>query len=353
MAQSKLIWDESKSDALNFLALKPKIIDRAVLKGRSFALDEFGMAYDIMSAAEFLIFAGHAAMIRPPAGPAHGVGAALTNWKKADDMENLQKVGRNELRAELEELFPDRLLAPMRVNRSLRTITSQHIMVTIQARLGTLSRQDLDYLMAQVKTPCPAHIAPDAFLANWQASLSDLAEAGQPLAQLMATDALQKCFGPEYVECWRAFVRQYPLVADRTVERLCQAIITFARDDLPLLNTHVLIGANKVVALQEELKGLKENLQAMEAQQQLHHQAFAATAANSRKRGRVGSDKVTTKQPSIALSARPFCWSHGPRGHPGNECTSQLPGHKPDATWAQQKGSKWKEIFERRGWPTA
>jgi hypothetical protein len=208
--------------------------------------------------------------------------------------------------------------------------------------------------MAQIKTPCPAHLAPDAFLANWQAALNDLAEAAQPLAQLMATDTLQQCFGQEYVECWRAFVRQYPQVADRTVERLCQAIITFARDDLPLLNAHVRIGANQVVALQEELKGLKQNLQAMEAKQQLEQQALAATSADSRKRRQAsGADIAAKKQPSTPLSARPFCWSHGPRGHTGNGCTSPLPGHKSDATWVHQKGSKWKEIFERRGWATS
>ena len=77
----KLIWDETKSDSLNFLVLRPKIIDRAILKGQLFAMDDFGMAYDTMSDADFLILAGHAAMIRPPAGPAHGVAAALTNWK--------------------------------------------------------------------------------------------------------------------------------------------------------------------------------------------------------------------------------------------------------------------------------
>ena len=203
----KLIWDETKSDSLNFLVLRPKIIDRAVLKGESFALDEFGMAYDTMSDADFLILAGHVAMIRPPVGPAYGGAAALTNWKKADDMENLQRTGRNELRAELEELFPERVLAPMKVNRSLRTRTSQYIMVTLQEQLGTLSRQDLDYLMAQIKKPCPSPLAPDAFLANWQAALGDLAGAAQPLSQLMATDVLQQCFGPEYLECWRAFVR--------------------------------------------------------------------------------------------------------------------------------------------------
>ena len=315
------------------------------------------MAYDIMSDADFLIFTGHAAMIRPPAGPAHGVGAALTNWKKADDMEYLQKVGRNELRAELEELFPDRLLAPMQVNRSLRTITSKHMMVTLQARLGTLSRQDLDYLMAQIKTPCSPQLAPDAFLANWQASLADLAEARQPLSQLMATDALQQCFGPEYIECWRAFVRQYPQVADRTVERLCQAIVTFARDDLPLLNTRVLIGANQVISLQEELKGLKQNMQAMEAKQALVAKwtpaAPAAPASHRHKRGTSTTDGAVGKHAKSALtpfSARPFCWSHGPCKHLGVGCGDPELGHKKDTTWKNQMGSTWKAYYEKQGY---
>ena len=231
--------------------------------------------------ADFLIFAGHAAMIRAPAGLAHGAGAALANWKKADDMENLQKVGRNLLRAELEELFPERVLAPMKVNRSLRTITSKHMTMNLQARLGTLSRQDLDYLMAQIKTPCSSPLAPDAFLANWQAALSDLAEAAQPLSQLMATDALQQCFGPEYVECWRAFVREFPQVVDRTVERLCQAIIKFARGDLPILNAHVLMRANEVIELEEQLKGLKKDMQAMEAMEAKQAQAAERTSLES------------------------------------------------------------------------
>ena len=62
---------------------------------------------------------------------------------------------------------------------------------------GTLTNQDLKYLMAQIKNKCPADLAPDAFIGDWQASLEDLAQAGQAIPQLMATDILQNCFGPE------------------------------------------------------------------------------------------------------------------------------------------------------------
>ena len=113
------------------------------------------------------------------------------------------------LRGILLSAFPDRMVVPMKVQRSLRTRTTQYIMTQLYERHGTLSKQDIEYLSAQLKKPCPAHVTPDAFLADWQASLGDLAQAGQAIPQLMATEHLQSCFGLEYVDCWRAFVRDF------------------------------------------------------------------------------------------------------------------------------------------------
>ena len=121
----------------------------------------------------------------------------LTNWKKADNMKILEKAGSNKLRGYLLDVFPDRILAPMKVNRSLRTRTTQHIMTQLYEHHGILTRQDLEYLMAQIKNKCPADLAPDAFIADWQTSLEDLAQAGQRIPKLMATDILQNCFGRE------------------------------------------------------------------------------------------------------------------------------------------------------------
>ena len=91
----------------------------------------------------------------------------------------------------------------------------------------------------------PITCCPDAFLADWQASLGDLAQAGQEILQLMATEHLQSCFGLEYVDCWRAFVRDFLQLVDQTVERLCAAIITFSQDELPIMSAHTLIGAKR------------------------------------------------------------------------------------------------------------
>ncbi len=62
--------------------LKPKIIDLAVFIGQVFTQDNFGLASEVVSDAEFLILSGHAAMIRQPVGSAQGAGAVLTNWKE-------------------------------------------------------------------------------------------------------------------------------------------------------------------------------------------------------------------------------------------------------------------------------
>ena len=55
MSEPKLIWDITLSDALNIHVLKPKVIDLAICMGRVFARDDFGLAYEVVSDAEFLV----------------------------------------------------------------------------------------------------------------------------------------------------------------------------------------------------------------------------------------------------------------------------------------------------------
>ena len=216
MALPNLIWDVTKTDALVWLGMRTKLLDHAVLSGRLSALDAFGISYDLLSVADFTVFSGHAPQIRPPMDPAAGAGANLVNWKHNNDMHILQEKSRDELRQLILELVPERLLAPMRINRSIRSRSTEFIFTSLDGQLGTLTKDDLDDLMRQIREPFSATTTPAAFLANWQASLGDLEQAGQPLSQLMATDILQKCFGPEFGECWRMFVRKYPLVVNRT-----------------------------------------------------------------------------------------------------------------------------------------
>jgi len=358
MAQLKLIWDPTLSDSLNIHILKPKLIDLAVSIGRLFALDDFGLAYEVTSDAEFLVLAGHAAMIRPEPGPAHGAGSVLTNWKKSDEMKILEKAGSNLLRTTVLDVVPDRLVAPMKVSKSLRSRTTQYIMTQLYDRHGTLTKQDLDYLMGQLKKKCPVDLAPDAFIAEWQASLDDLAQAGQPLPQLMATQILQECFGSEYLDCWRAFVRDFSQVADRTVVRLCEAIVIYSQGELQLLNAHTLIGANQVTVLQEQVKGLQQELKAFAAKQWIPAVSAVPAAPAPSKRGKRGATTTKgavgkhAKSAQTPFAFQPFCWSHGPCKHLGTGCGDKAAGHKKDATWQDQMGSDWKTYYALRGWST-
>ena len=85
---------------------------------------------------------------------------------------------------------------------------TEFIYTTLTVQLGILAKEDLDYLLREINEPFPPGTSPEDFLANWQAALGDLEQAGQPISQLMATDILQKCFGPEYTDCWRTFLCQ-------------------------------------------------------------------------------------------------------------------------------------------------
>ena len=148
-----------------------------------------------------------------------------------------------------------------------------------------------------------------------------------------------------------------PVVANRTVLRLCPAILKFGKDVLPLLKAQASIGINQVIALEEKLSVVTEKLQALEAKHALAvKQTPAAPAAPSHrgKRGATTTNGAVGKHAKSAptpFSARPFCWSHGPCQHTGHGCTKpDRPGHKEDATWQNQMGSKWNAYFQKRGW---
>ena len=359
MAQSKLIWDVTKPDKITWLRYNAKLIDHAVHRGRKSALVVGGGASTFFTHAGFAAYFGHAPQRRAPPGPAAGAGHNLANWKETTDMYGLQEGTDDESRAEFLDFVPERLLAPMLVNRSMRLRTTEFIYTTLTVRLGTLAKEDLDYLLREINEPCPPGTSPEEFLANWQAALGDLEQAGQPISQLMATDILQKCFGPEYTDCWRTFVRLFPLPANRTVLRLCDAITNFARDELPLLGAQMAIGANQVVELQGEVKELR----ALLAQQTVTMQALAVQRAplpshSIRKRGQqqVAALKEPPTKVSIRLTPfanRLFCWTHGPCQHVGEDCDGPpLDARQEAATWRHQAGSKWMELFKRKGWST-
>ena len=231
------------------------------------------------------------------------------------------------------------------------------IMTYLRVEYGILTQADLDFWMRQLSVKYDQIKTLPAFVAQWSATFRDLTRAGQLLPSNLATQTLQSCFGSEFDQCWVDFVKDVPVVANRTVPRLCPAILKFGKDVLPLLKAQASIGINQVTALNEKLAVVTQQLQALEARQALAtKQAPAAPAAAPSYRGKRGATTTNSavgKHPKSVpqpFSARPFCWSHGPCQHVGDECTKPDPGHKKNATWQSQMGSTWKDYFQSRGW---
>ena len=351
-AQLIPIWDVTRSKNLAWLRHLPLLVDCAVSINQDISPDSNGVAFDLFTPAGFFAYFGTHPQPLPPMGPAAGNAAQLAMWRVGNEDFRAQAKGRVTLRNIVVASVPKELLVPMQdQNRSIRLRTTEYIVSTLSAQLGTLTQEDLAFLMRQLKEPYQVGTSVPSFLADWNASLLDLQRAGQPLPQVMATDTLMGCFGSEFGTCWLTFVKDVPIIANRTVALLCAAITVFAVDALPLITAQSAIGINQVTSQTAVLMKMQEQIDTL-TQALAVEQAYTA----DRKRGVPPPPAFAAKRKApnrtLPMSARLFCWTHGPCGtHTGEVCHNQLPGHKELATWNNQMGSKWKAAYNHKGWP--
>ena len=235
--------------------------------------------------------------------------------------------------------------------------SAEYIVTTLLATHGTLTKADIDLIMTRLKVPYTTSSDVVSFIADWHVLLRDLRRAGQPLSQHQAIDTLQQCFGAEFDDCWVKFVQDYPVVAARTVALLGVAIIAFAKDVLPIRATQRAIGINQVINQTAAVSQLQDQITKLEQALAVER---AARLAPGKKRGMsdIGAPPVRAARQrgvhnnNVALKDRLFCYTHGPcNTHIGTECRYPDADHKELATWANQMGSKWKQLFTRKGWP--
>ena len=275
-------WDVTRSDTLAFLRGLPQLVDFAASCGIESSADGNGVAFEVLPPGDFLAWFGTAAVPLQPVGPPAGNAVQLTIWRAADAALKDQAKWKIFVRNKFLTWLPDRLLVPMRdQNRSIRTRTTVAIVSTLREQLGTLTKEDVHFLMKQLKEPHRVGTSVPSFLADWQAVLLDLERAQQPLPQIMATDILMECFGPEFVTCWLSFVKDVPIVANRTVVRLCAAVTLFAANALPMICAQTAIGISLVTNQTVMLAQLQDQIVALQ-------QALAVTRAQPTTRKRRG-----------------------------------------------------------------
>ena len=356
------IWDSTLAVGPALAKFMPKLIDIAIAKGLPYSLDQFGCAYHVVTPADFFFRFGAHPQRRPAMAPAAGNNVDLTNWKFNNDKKEAQLHVEHFLRNLILFNVPEELQRPMQdEDGSMRARSAEYIMTTLMATHGTLTKSDIDLIMTRLKVPYTISSDVASFIADWNVFLRDLRRAGQPLSQHQAIDTLQQCFGPEFEDCWVKFVQDVPVVADRTVALLGVAIIGFAKDVLPIRSTQRAIGISQVInqtalfdKMQDQITELQHALAVERARPASGKKRGAPPAAD------ISAQPVRTARPrgahnnNVPFKDRLFCYTHGPcNTHIGTGCTYPDTDHKETATWTNQMGSKWRQLFARKGWPIA
>ena len=237
----------------------------------------------------------------------------------------------------IDSVFPH-LLEPMKVGRSLHTRSLGYMFTDLRARLGTLTKADVDHINVRLRTP---YVYPENVLSFLSVKLNyfrDLAGPGalQPLPQGMKIDIIMSCFSDELLPCRVKFVGDYPVVANQTVENLCAAIVVFVNTVLPLTATKNALNMNATAIHMSELEAIR--LELAEARLVISEMRFASAAVKTH-----GGQAVPQRRPAITAADGPhvpFCWVMPPpqQSVQRQAARSQGPRHMVQSTCKQVEG---------------
>jgi hypothetical protein len=341
------VMDKESSDTLAWSYIEPQLIDCAILTGKQNSLDGFGILFALMSPAAFQAFTGQAAQPRVHPDVFNGAAAAIAQTSLDLKAYEVQEAFIDGFKAEfIDSVFPH-LLEHMKVGRSLHTRSLEYMFMDLRARLGILTKADVDHINIRLRMP---YVFPENVLSFLSVKLNyfrDLAGPGalQPLPQSMKIDIIMSCFSDELMPCRIKFVSDYPVVANQTVENLCTAIVTFVNTVLPLTATRATLNMNAAAIHVSELDAIR--LELAEARLAISEMRAASAAVKT-----PGGQAVPQRRPAISASDGPhvpFCWLHGPCHHLSKGCKGKQPGHKDHATWTNQLASKWRDLWTSQG----
>ena len=240
-------------------------------------------------------------------------------------------MGIAHLRGTLLRCVPDHHLKPLKVEKSLKTLTIEQMVTGLQLQLGTITAVDITFMKEQLSTSYVHPESIDVFMATKLELLADLTAAGQPLAALDAINAIKDCFAHStFLPCWTTFASTHGALAVQTVAALAAAITHYVKNVLPLS-----VGRHGVAAAATVDEMSPEDMDRI----------LSALEARVRRSGAENSLRETAQPPansgdwaSQPLHLRLYCHTHWPCNHLGKECSSGKPGHKKEATWANKMG---------------
>ena len=359
-------WNHELPPTQAFADFDLAAIDHAMITGKGNSLDGKGILYAYLSPEEFLAYTGQARQPRvnpgPPAGNREEIARNVVLSKAFDT----QQAFVDGFQAHCINTIPAYLLEPMKdVNDSLATRTLEYMITDLRRRLGTLTKQDIADLHTKLKVlfVYPGHI--ETHLAVMQKLLRKLARANQPIAPSMAIDLIMGGFSHlDLTDCWIKFYFDFPVVANQTVERLCNSITVFVNTVLPLKATKSNLSMSVAVEQQSQIDALEVQLIELRSALSIHQSAKPAKAPKTSgptdqsgqlARPPTGQSGQPARPPisPAEFATAPFCWSHGPGYHTSDACSRPFPNHKTQATWAKQCGSNWRRLFKGQGRPIA
>ena len=309
------------------------------------SLDNRGLIFALITDAFFLTRFGAAKEPRVHPGLPGGTRVELTI--NANDLKAymLQQALIARLRAHMLKEVPSFLFEQSKDEYgSLEARSLLFLCNSLIEQVGTLAQADIADLYVKLNAPYVHGEHIEAFVAVRRDLFRQLAAINEAIPVSMQLTTIRKCMeGPlDFTICWVTFAKDFPLVADQTLERLFAAITHHVNVNLPLLATKADLHMNAAVLAQQEMAEIKAELAGF-------RRLFLAQTGVPAPLVPRGKSKPRGKRSHLDGPRVPFCWTHGPCWHIGAGCDEQGVGHKEAATWTNQMKSPWKALWHSQG----
>jgi len=239
-----------------------------------------------------------------------------------NDQQGALKTAKTKILASLNDEALGHITEPIHGTRR-RTI--RQILDILRTQYGTLTAVDLTTQKQLLLVPFPPATPIRAYIQRHRAVHDVCAAAGQPMPASDMVGHLRKGVKhvPTFASAVQHFVTMYPLVAQQTFELLA-TLLGQAEDNGEPEPTTGSVGYSAAVTEASEAFSLASVTQ-------LITEAVSKAMREQQKDTRSKPKTTTT-------AARHYCWTHGPGGHPSEDCNQPAKGHVRTANNTNRQG---------------